>query len=148
MGRRNDLTDAYSALQRMRHSASTADKPGTDSSAFQNTSRCCEAGFSRRYRRDSGTSSPIGELSLEGLIDGVGGPAGCLGLETRPGRVEGLKTAPSVVEIPEFRVVQVLEQKSLLDGQQRARNAAGGVENIFSPQQTEAEGVEGSGPYP
>ena len=90
---------------------------------------------------------PLGQLDLKRLIGGIFRPAGCLRLETRPRRVEGLKTTFPVLDCPEARTVQVFEQKPFLKGQKRSRHAPSGFENLLVPQQTKAESVQRSGPH-
>ena len=91
-------------------------------------------------------AKPLGQLDLKRFIDGSIGPAGGLGLETRPRRVEGLKTALPVADFPEALSIQVFEQEPFLKGQEWPRDSPSGFENLLLPQQTKAESVQRSSP--
>jgi hypothetical protein len=86
-------------------------------------------------------SEPPDEFPMKGPVDGVLRPAGSVGLEARPGRIERLEAAVTVTDSSEAITVQVFEQEPLLETQEGTRDATGGFENLISTQQTKAESV-------
>jgi hypothetical protein len=75
-------------------------------------------------------SEPANEFPVKIPVHGILRPAGRLGLEACPSRVERLQTAVALADSSKAIAVQVLEQKSLLEMQERTRDPAGGFENF------------------